>query len=80
METSVVTILRGDKPLKGKRVSFEFMGFLPGGVTQTFITNSSGQAYVHHKQKGRVKVYVDGNHSPHKTVATVPSSITVFLN
>ena len=80
METTVVTVLRGDRPLKGKKVSLEFTHFLSGGLTKKFVTDSSGQAHVQHKQKGRVKVYVDGNHSSHKTVGTVPGNITVFLS
>lgn len=76
--TSEVTVYEHGRPSKGHRVSFEFDGLF-GGFTKDFYTDSSGVAYVKHVSSGKVKVYVDGNHSNHGTTGTVPGRINVYL-
>ena len=60
-------------PARGRKVSLEFVGgFLPGGFTENVYTDSNGVARVPHASTGRVKVYVDGNHSSHRTTGRPP--------
>lgn len=76
MKTTLVTVLRGGQPSSGHRVSLEFVGgILPGGFTQDFYTDSSGEAHVQHESEGQVKVYVDGDHTSHGTTGRAPGRI-----
>lgn len=78
--TSEVTVYKTGEPRKGIKVSLEFIGgILTGGFTDNYYTDSSGVAYVKHSSKGKVKVYVDGNWSNHKTTGEAPGRINVYL-
>ena len=79
--TTKVTVYKNGKPQKGYKVSLQFTGgVLSGGFTDNFYTNASGTAYVKHVGKGKVKVYVDGNWSKHKTKGRAPGRIDVHLS
>lgn len=76
--TEVVVYVNG-KTSKGRKVRLEFTGLM-GGFTGSHYTNSSGVAYVKHASEGKVKVYVDGNYSNHKTQGRAPGRINVYLS
>lgn len=72
-----VVIYKNGKPASGLRVSLEF-GW-SGGFTKDFYTNSQGIARVEHDSEGRVKVYIDGNHSKYGITGYAPGRIPVNL-
>lgn len=76
---TVVTVLLKGKPYEGAKVCLEFTSLL-GGVTKDFYTDSKGNATVKHGGTGGVKVFVNGNHSSHRTTGKAPGSITVRLS
>ena len=75
--TTEVIVYRNGNPSSGHDVSLEFAGY--GGFTDTYRTNSSGVAHIEHESRGRVYVYVDGNHSKHGTTGDAPGRIYVYL-
>ena len=78
--TEVVVYMNG-KLSKGRKVSLQFVGGLfSGGFTDKVYTNSDGVARIPHASTGKVKVYVDGNHSKHKTTGKAPGRIIVYLS
>lgn len=79
--TTEVVVYANGKPSRGRKVSLEFVGgLLPGGFTENVYTDSNGVARVPHASTGRVKVYVDGNHSSHRTTGQAPGRINVYLS
>lgn len=72
-----VVVYKNGKPASGVRVSLEF-GWA-GGFTKDFYTNSQGVALVQHESEGRVKVYIDGDHSSHGISGYAPGKIPVHL-
>ena len=76
--TEIVVLNKDGKPTKGRKVSLEFTAGL-GGFTGNAYTDAKGIAIIKHASEGNVKVYVDGDHSSHKTTGTAPGRIVVTL-
>lgn len=79
LSTEVVVLNKEGKPAKGRKVSLEFTAGL-GGFTDNAYTDAKGVAIIKHASEGNVKVYVDGDHSGHKTTGTAPGRIVVNLS
>jgi hypothetical protein len=78
LTTEVVVLTKDGKPASGKKVSLEFTAGL-GGFTDDYYTDKKGVALIKHASEGTVKVFVDGDHSSHKTTGRAPGTITVRL-
>jgi len=77
--TQVVVLNKEGKPSKGRKVSLKFTSLL-GGFTDNAYTDAKGIAIIKHASEGTVKVYVDGDHSGHKTTGKAPGKIVVNLS
>ena len=60
MATSKVQVFKYGKPSKGVKVVLEFTGLHNMGFTNSFYTNSDGNAHIDHSSTGPAKVYLDG--------------------
>lgn len=73
--TEVTVYNKEGKPSKGRKVVLE----VSGGFTDDYYTDDKGVAKVKHASTGTAKVYVDGDHSSHKTTVKAPGSVSVYL-
>jgi hypothetical protein len=80
MPESVIVVQRkGGDRIKGARVSlgFPFSDHpLSSGLTKSYYTNGKGEATIHHSNKGRAIIYVDGTpvgdlQAPDKAIVVV---------
>jgi hypothetical protein len=77
--TSEVTVYQNGRLSSGHRVSLGFSSLLSGGTTSDYSTDSNGIARIQHASTGEATVYVDGNHSDHRTKFSAPGKVTVYL-
>jgi hypothetical protein len=79
MTTEVTVLDAKGKSAGGRQVILEFEGPKGLAFTDPAFTTAKGVVKIKHILQGKVKVYVDGNHSLHRTTGQAPGKITVRL-
>jgi hypothetical protein len=78
--TTEVTVLNSlGKPVGGRQVILEFDGAKGIAFTDPAFTTAKGVVKIKHVLQGNVRVYVDGNHSFHRTTGQAPGKIIARL-